>query len=204
MSKKICDNCGAENPVSEEYCEECGFPLEDLTFTDSSKDSLKCPNCNNPITDDIKFCDNCGANLVDLSNIDLDDTNTSQTSADPPDPDTTTAISQTSHKNWKLKTVEGLHVGKEYLLYKDEMLIGRMDEEDGIFPDIDLEGQDEGYVSRCHATIRIIDGKVSLEDMNAANKTMVDNKPIKPDVQVFVSENQVIRIGKVGLMLQVD
>jgi len=74
--------------------------------------------------------------------------------------------------------VEGFSLGKEYLLFKTEMMVGRLDREGNIFPDIDLEDQDDGYVSRQHAILRHEKGQVTVEDLGTENGTTVDNRPI--------------------------
>ena len=223
---KICKNCKHENPDSEDVCEGCGFPLEDDTAGNDTPDKggITCPQCGKVFdNDDIRFCDACGKNMKgsDVSQADDgDDTSDPGVAASPlpvPDdngvpasvPDIPSAPSASpfappSAASWKLQVVEGMHVGKEYSLYKDEMLVGRMDEEDDIFPDIDLEGQDDGYVSRRHAIFRIKADGVTVEDMGGTNATAVDNKPIPSNTEVSVTAGQVIKTGKVGLMLRND
>ncbi|MCP4347976.1 MAG: FHA domain-containing protein [Desulfobacterales bacterium] len=214
MSEKICGNCGEKNPVSEEFCQVCASPLEDSVVQDSSlNDSgVHCQKCDKTFSSDTKFCDICGADLQDpdsspdTASIPDDPAHTSSPPPDvPPDLSNTMPVTDTApvqpSVNWMLKVVEGMHIGKKYELYKNEMLVGRMDEEEGVYPDIDLEGQDEGFVSRRHAYIRKQDNKVFVEDLGGINKTLVDNKPIEPRTEVPVSASQVIRIGKVGLML---
>ncbi len=205
MDYKKCKECGHENPISETICQECKFPLKDDSKDPSFADTGKfCPNCNKMFQDDINFCDVCGH---DLSGADDDTvlaplTPISQdTGSQTPDSSFSTTIPT---KSWVLRVVEGMHVGKKFEIYKPEMLVGRQDDEEGIYPDIDLEGQDEGYVSRRHAYIRIKDDVVFVEDLGGINKTLVDNKPVEPRVETPVSVNQVIRIGKVGLMLQME
>lgn len=194
------------------------MPLDDDTSDDASKGGITCPGCGKFFDDeDLKFCDNCGESLSggpsqpdddddDISSpvsvVSLspssDDLSSALVSPDPPQTPSPSTVS------WKLKVVEGMVVGKEYALYKDEILIGRTDEEDNIFPDIDLEGQDDGFVSRRHAILRIKGEEVTVEDMGGTNGTMVENRPIQSNMEISVSPGQVIRTGKVGMMLQRD
>jgi membrane protease subunit (stomatin/prohibitin family) len=48
-----CPSCGAENPASAKFCNNCGAPLG----------KVKCPNCGAENAPDAKFCNNCGAKL---------------------------------------------------------------------------------------------------------------------------------------------
>jgi len=216
MNKKICERCNIEYPASEEICDDCGFKLVDIQSTNQQDDDeLQCPKCGKGITSEMKFCDGCGHQIksdtqVDngsqQSSDDSDDLNDSDDSEEEPDqqsPDSNDDHSQptVSKLSYKIKVVEGMKVGKEFLLLRDEMLIGRMDKEESIFPDIDLENQDDGYVSRKHAIIRQRNDDVTIEDLGGVNGTMLDNKPIEANKEITVLPNQVIRVGKVGLLL---
>lgn len=103
---------------------------------------------------------------------------------------------------WKLACVEGFRLGKEYLLYKEDMLIGRTDAESDIFPELEMTDQDDGYVSRRHARIYTLGEQVAIEDMGGENGTLVDGRPIPAFKRIPLREGQVIRLGKVGLMLK--
>jgi len=210
MNKKICKNCKKECLVSEEICDECGFDLEEVPSSDTSshQKTLKCHKCGKEVSDDMIFCDGCGTDIYDYnSNGKLIQKTTTQKV----DTDTTLATSSStkphtdsSKTKFKLKVVEGMKAGKEYLLIKDEMLIGRLDKEENIFPDIDLENQDDGYVSRKHAILRIKNNEFTVEDLGGINGTMIDNKPIDANIEVSVLPDQVFRVGKVGLMLLIE
>ena len=102
---------------------------------------------------------------------------------------------------FKLTCVEGFRVGKQYLLYKDDMLLGRLDAESEIYPDIELEDQDDGYVSRRHARIRKNGSRVTVQDLGGENGTFIDGRPCPPMKELEVRCDQVIRLGKVSLML---
>ena len=49
-----CPACGAENPVDNAFCVECGLQL-----------AVKCPNCGSGTAPGKKFCGKCGTNIVD-------------------------------------------------------------------------------------------------------------------------------------------
>ena len=104
---------------------------------------------------------------------------------------------------WKLTCVEGFHIGKEYLIYKDDMLLGRTDTEADIYPELGLEDQDDGFVSRRHARLRRSDGRITVEDLGGENGTQIDGRPLPAFKPTPLGAGQVLRVGKVGLMLQV-
>lgn len=103
---------------------------------------------------------------------------------------------------WKLVVVEGFSVGKEYLVYKDTMILGRRDMDQDVYPDIDLEDQDDGYISRKHAVLRRQNGGLVIEDLGGENGTQIDMRRIESHQWVPVAEAQVIRLGRVGLLVQ--
>jgi pSer/pThr/pTyr-binding forkhead associated (FHA) protein len=89
----------------------------------------------------------------------------------------------------KLVVEQGMNVGKQFVLGDPEMLVGREDEEEGIYPDIDLADQDEGYVHRKHATLKFENDQLFVTHLGGANKTRLNNKPI-PD-----NEPQAVKLG---------
>ena len=116
----------------------------------------------------------------------------------PETPRTTPSLGTT----WKLVVVEGFSAGKEYLIFKDTMVVGRRDSDQGVFPDIDLEDQDDGFISRRHAVLRRVDGRLVIEDLGGENGTQIDMKSIEPHQLIPVEAGQVIRLGRVGLLVQ--
>jgi len=64
MTVKICPECEAENPASEEICMQCSFPLETIAASGTANTAdLRCGNCGQSVTEAMKFCDGCGINL---------------------------------------------------------------------------------------------------------------------------------------------
>ncbi|MDJ0840686.1 MAG: FHA domain-containing protein [Acidobacteriota bacterium] len=230
MSTKTCPECGSANPVSEEMCDQCGCMLGDVdptvtdTPADPEPDALSCASCGKAVTADMRFCDGCGAGLQAPVAPPEPIKMTQQLPDDEPEPEPELDHSQTLEpdepdihnaqtldpdepppvpdRSWKLACVEGFRLGKEYLLFKDDMLLGRLDAENEIFPDIELEDQDDGYVSRRHARITQRRGIVYVEDLGGENGTLLDGRPLPPLKAFEIQEGQVIRLGKVGLMLK--
>ena len=52
----ICQNCGAQNPVGNRFCGNCGKGLAPVP-------KVKCPNCGEEVPSNMKFCGNCGSPL---------------------------------------------------------------------------------------------------------------------------------------------
>jgi pSer/pThr/pTyr-binding forkhead associated (FHA) protein len=232
MTTKNCSNCQHENPASEVFCEDCGLPLdeEEVSAPDTPEPEGKtCPGCGKPVSDDMKFCDGCAMQLQNpepdappeppaspvttttdpppaLADDDVADISApSQTVTPQPLPDDKPEDPDTTDKrDLRLRVLEGMQTGKTFILYGQEMMIGREDDEIGNFPEIDLEGQDDGYVSRKHAILRIGPEGVTIEDLGHDNRTLVDRQPITPNEETPVREGQVIRVGKVSLILERD
>jgi hypothetical protein len=97
----------------------------------------------------------------------------------------------------KLTVEQGMAVGKQFVLGDPELLVGREDEEEQIYPDIDLSDQDEGYVHRRHATIRFENGQMMVTHLGGVNKTRINNKPIPDDTPQPVNIGDKLSFGKV-------
>jgi len=111
-------------------------------------------------------------------------------SADPAAPATTTSGGgEMAPGKVKLVVEQGLTIGKQFVLGDAEILVGREDEDEQIYPDIDLSDQDEGFVHRRHAQLKFENGALSVMHLGGANKTRLNNKPL-PD-----NEAQAVKIG---------
>jgi pSer/pThr/pTyr-binding forkhead associated (FHA) protein len=101
----------------------------------------------------------------------------------------------------KLVVEQGQTVGAQFVLGDPEMLVGREDEEEDIYPDIDLSDQDAGYVHRKHATLRFENGGLTVTHLGGANKTRINNKPVPDNVPTPVNLGDKLAFGKVVLRL---
>jgi hypothetical protein len=97
----------------------------------------------------------------------------------------------------KLTVEQGMAIGKQFVLGDPELLVGREDEEESIYPDIDLSDQDEGYVHRRHATMRFENGQLMVTHLGGVNKTRINNKPIPDDTPQPVNIGDKLSFGKV-------
>lgn len=101
----------------------------------------------------------------------------------------------------KLVVEQGMSIGKQFALGDAELQIGREDEEENIYPDIDLADQDEGYVHRRHATLKFENDSLFVTHLGGANKTRVNNKPVPDNTPTAVKLGDKIAFGKVVLRL---
>jgi hypothetical protein len=99
----------------------------------------------------------------------------------------------------KLTVEQGMSVGAQFVLGDAELLVGREDEEEQIYPDIDLSDQDAGFVHRRHASLKFENGVLTVTHLGGTNKTRVNNKPIPDNVPQPVNLGDKIAFGKVVL-----
>ena len=99
----------------------------------------------------------------------------------------------------KLTVEQGMSIGKQFVLGDIDILVGREDEDESIFPDIDLSDQDEGYVHRRHATMRFENGQLMVTHLGGVNKTRINNRPIPDDTPEAVNIGDKLSFGKVVL-----
>jgi hypothetical protein len=99
----------------------------------------------------------------------------------------------------KMVVEQGMSVGKQFVLGDAELLVGREDEEEAIYPDIDLSDQDEGYVHRRHATLRFENGQLTVTHLGGANKTRINNRPLPDNEPQPVNVGDKVAFGKVVL-----
>jgi len=97
----------------------------------------------------------------------------------------------------KLTVEQGMTIGKQFVLGDPELLVGREDEEEQNFPDIDLSDQDEGFVHRKHATLRFENGNLTVTHLGGANKTRLNNRPLPDNEPQAVNIGDKISFGKV-------
>ena len=91
---------------------------------------------------------------------------------------------------------------EQYRLRKGENIIGRSD---GGPVSVDLKRQEDAKrrkVSRQHACIRFEHGKLSIEDLESANGTFVNERRVRPGQSQRLRERDRIDIGSVRLILR--
>ncbi len=127
-----------------------------------------------------------------------DDTNTPPMPPVPPAPISAPAPgAELQPGQVKFVVEQGQTVGAQFVLGDAEMLVGREDADDGIYPDIDLSDQDAGYVHRRHATLKFENGVLSVTHLGGGNKTRINNRPIPDDEPQPVKLGDKVAFGKV-------
>lgn len=101
----------------------------------------------------------------------------------------------------KLVVEQGLVVGKQFVLNQAEMLVGREDPSEEVYPDVDLSGLDEGYVHRQHARLSFEGSFLFVTHLGGHNKTYVNNRPIADGLAHPLNIGDTLRLGKVLLRL---
>jgi len=203
-----CPECGFENPEGLKYCENCGAELPQVAVAEEEEsvgEKIKCPHCGNLNDPNNKVCFVCGMPLGAEQKPAEPVTEPEQppAEAEAPKPTVTPAPPPAAILGKvKLVVEQGMVIGKQFLLNDPEILIGRLDEEDNIFPDIDLTDQDEGYVSRSHAKIEIKEDKMFITHLSKTNPTLLNKKPIPENTPTEFKVGDTIKVGKVVLRVQ--
>ena len=84
-------------------------------------------------------------------------------------------------------------------LNSDLMVVGRQDPTLGIFPEINLADK---TVGRRHAYVRYQQGKYTVEDLNALNKTRLNGVILAPHEERTLKDGDVIRFGSVEVRFE--
>jgi S1-C subfamily serine protease len=92
-----------------------------------------------------------------------------------------TNVKNTNHK----AKINQLRTGKVAIIDKDEFLLGKVEDL------TDFAVEDNRAVSRVHATIRYIDGKYFIYDLNSANGTYVNSEKVTNEGVELKSEDSI-------------
>jgi len=191
-----CPHCGSEEVEEEEvFCGQCGGTLGGRASPHTSPE--KCPSCKELLEEGDLVCGFCGTKIKDSSDYKEPDTSCNSSEVQPP-------AGENLLGKVKLEVEQGMIIGKQFLLSDPVSIMGRIDEEEGIYPDIDLTDIDDGYVHRKHAEISFRDNnaRIFIKDFGGINKTCVNNKPIPPEEPVEIHTGDKIKLGKVTLRLK--
>jgi len=206
-STVLCLNCGHENPDDNLACEACGADIQANNLAPFPK-SVGEP--------DPPFIAAASAPTAEVAAPDFSVFNTPEPSVSAPAAPvaapipTVTSVAPASTPApagnlapglLKLVVEQGQSVGAQFVLGDAELLVGREDEEEEIYPDIDLSDQDAGYVHRKHATLTFDNGNLFVTHLGGSNKTRVNNKPVPDNVPTPIKPGDKIGFGKVVLRL---
>ena len=183
---KICPTCGSDNPVSADFCDNCGFWLTPVI------PALEQPPVGLP-----------GAGPVAQPGL-----------AQPVSPVILAAVSQPplpgAPSAFETLTVTR-SVGRLFststnsslpLPPQSEIILGRRDPDRGIYPDVDLSGQGTAgnSVSRQHARLLVQGNQVYVEDLNSTNATYLNRQRLQPGQRYLLNNGDELRLGGVALV----
>jgi FHA domain len=170
----------------------------------------RCSHCNAQQFDGAIFCSECGASL--LASTRSRETTAAlnkaaaggpssveelmPTTVDAPAPSTAPSVCLVVINSGRRIVVDG----------GQELLVGRKDNQRGIYPDVDL-GLDGGYdagVSRRHAIIAPQGGGFMLEDLASANGTFVNGRRLQPQAPVPVRSGDEVKFGTLILRFEIE
>jgi hypothetical protein len=200
-----CPECGHENPSDNLVCEACGAELKAIPSAASAT---------SPVDDAFAGVPDAGLAPPLLNKAPASAPIVETTPFDAPltAPATAAAVTAPTGSepapagnltpgSVKLVVEQGQTIGAQFVLGDAEMLVGREDEDEEIYPDIDLSDQDAGYVHRKHATLTFDNGNLSVTHLGGSNKTRINNKPVPDNVPTPLSLGDKIAFGKVVLRL---
>lgn len=169
---------------------------------------VRCSHCNTENFDGTIFCLECGASL--LSTAQRRETTASLNKAGSDSlsnveelaPITIPAPSMVERAVAFVVINSGRRIR---LNANEELLVGRKDNQRGIYPDVDL-GLDGGYdagVSRRHAILAPQAAGFALEDLNSANGTFVNGRRLEPQTPTLISHGDEVKFGTLILRFEV-
>lgn len=171
---------------------------------------IRCSHCNAQQMNGAIFCSECGASLINTS----------------PHRETTTSLKQETDgvpsvvEQAQQLVVDApqpavglqsislvvINSGRRINLEaNDELLVGRKDNQRGIYPDVDL-GLDGGYdagVSRRHALIMPSNSGYMLEDLASANGTFINGRRLSPKAPTAISSGDELKFGTLILRFEI-
>jgi pSer/pThr/pTyr-binding forkhead associated (FHA) protein len=149
---------------------------------------IKCPSCGNVFPENTLFCEECGSYLPLVGD-------------QAPDPltESTGVRGNRSASRTLILSVHG--GGRIELPLSKEVIIGRLDAERAVFPDVDFtdeQGVEKG-LSRRHARISLREGRVLLEDLHSLNGTFLNSTRLVPDLPYPLKDGDQVQLGKLLL-----
>lgn len=169
----------------------------------------QCPECGTDNLDGALYCENCGAMFKqDLSTIPLFDESIIRAGVG------TTRIEMSSapdspHDSFKTPPGSfGLWIvgsnRRQIFDLGQEILIGRLDSANMVFPDLDLtpDGGAEGGISRRHCRITFRNNVPYVEDLNSTNHTYLNDAQLEPLMPYPLQHDDELRLGTIVLRVE--
>jgi len=158
---------------------------------------IKCPSCQALNLENALFCEECGFDLYSWAR------KGSPRERPAPPGREGEQVSPPVEVPFISLSVVGSGLQAHFPLHR-EILLGRLDAQNDIFPDFDLtavKGAEKG-VSRRHARIMWRQGQVLIEDLGSTNGTFVNRQRLSPYLPHPLKSGDEIRLG--ALILQVE
>jgi hypothetical protein len=180
-----CPSCGATYLEGTLFCEECGTALSaDLLADDKRTDPLR----GGPV-----FQPGPGTGFMGSTMPPVEPDMASGTSSDQAKlPPGSFALRIASNNRRQIFEMD------------KEILIGRLDSANRVFPDLDLtaDGGVEGGVSRRHSRISFRDGVPYVEDLKSTNHTYLNDMRLEPLVPHPLRHGDELRLGSTLLLVE--
>jgi pSer/pThr/pTyr-binding forkhead associated (FHA) protein len=165
--------------------------------------SVVCPNCHHQEPEGALFCPECGSKMI------IDDgLSTTRIVSDQVDEEIAQKSASSSAfqvDGSEIETLISLHIVQTGqilpLVGREEFTIGRVSDGQSILPDIDLtpyEAYAQG-VSRLHATIKVKDDIVVVNDLGSANGTRINKEKIPPHSDHLLNHGDIINLGQLKI-----
>ncbi len=169
--------------------------------------TIICPNCQHDEPEGALFCSECGTKLINSDGLStaairVTDAKIQNGGSRPrlvtPQPVTEAQISLHIIRTGQILPLIG----------RAEYTIGRISQGQSILPDIDLSPYDaySQGVSRLHATLKVIDQNLFIEDLGSSNGSRINNTKVPPHVDNLVQHGDVIALGrfKIQVLIRQD
>jgi hypothetical protein len=156
-----------------------------------------CPNCTNEEPEGAIFCTECGMKLIDANGLSTATFGTTdlriQDAGPMPEPNPPISVTEAQVNLHIIRTGQILP-----LIGREEYTLGRISQGQSILPDIDLAPYD-GYsqgVSRLHATFKVKNNNLYIEDLGSSNGTRINDSKIDPHTDQLIHHGDVISLGR--------
>lgn len=169
--------------------------------------SIVCPNCHHQEPAGALFCSECSTKLVtsdglSTATIRTTDSRITQPGAMPAPP----PPAQVTEGNVSLHIVRTGQILP--LVGRSEFTLGRISQGQSILPDIDLSPYNayaQG-VSRLHATLKVSQEELVIEDLGSSNGTRINNTKIPAHQNQRINHGDVIALGrfKIQVLIRQD
>lgn len=166
--------------------------------------NIICPNCNNEEPTGAIFCSECGTKLISSDGLSTATIQATDTRFSEPgiqqEPETPTPVSEAQVSLHIIRTGQILP-----LVGRTEYTLGRISKGQSILPDIDLSPYDaySQGVSRLHATLKLKDNQLYIEDLGSSNGTRINNNKIIAHQDQLLHHGDVIALGRFKIQMLV-